>query len=192
MFPTESSRGSLPLEYSIKVELEVGEVLVSGEHLIKQDVRDVLRQEYVDTNVSDIPARKSLVDTSSHSYLNFGTYPYWIVNWITDLNADFVSLGIPKSKITSAYRNPIKEMSLVKGGYPTSYHVFGAAIDFDLGTSTENYNLALKAVGKSSPKEVLLYVNVGKSFISYDVLTDTLDPPDVIDYAHGHIGWSNW
>ena len=83
-----------------------------------------------------------------------------------------------------------------------SYHVYGQALDYNLGPSTANYNLAIFAKTLSGATEIILYADdpkddpkkESKYWVRYrnsdgDIIDGKVPLPGVIDYKHGHVGW---
>jgi len=188
-------RNHRALRYNICAKLTLNGTC-SDTYKIQQDLLDILRQEYTadDCGVNLTPGRNILTNTQ-HSYLNYGTHSYWVVNWLVDLHAKYVDLGSPN--LNSAYRNPVKQVSPPISENANSYHVYGAAIDYaEPGATPEerserNYNVGLRASTMSGVVENILYTDPG------DIMHDFSDLPlwpemplGAEEYTHGHVAWS--
>jgi hypothetical protein len=207
--PAATSGRDFKLNYRIRASLTInGSTCYSAWEAIIQDDKDQLRQQYVDTGYSPIPARTSSALKNSSTYVNpgnltfseaqcngasyCGNHEYLLDNTLSSVFQDVRDeLGSP-IYVTSAYRCP--RWNIHEGGTANSRHTQGNAFDFDNGEAQENWAVAqaAKAAGVATTK-ILLYPQSGGgtyktlSWLESNGYNDTNLPPGWTTYRFGHI-----
>ncbi len=143
--PQASNGRGFPLNYIVTARVTVnGLILTSNTRSIIQDVRDQIRQEYIDKSKNIKPSRSEFVSAQTYqnpgnfpiSEVNTSDYPTWCIFKIaSNLQAvrNYVecSLNGLGMSISSGYRNPIHN-DPIPGAALESKHIYGKAADIRL------------------------------------------------------------
>lgn len=182
------------------------------------DGRDTLRAMYENESITDNQSREYaprpacsafVTDTVGHQYqyinpgnlsfgelaCNHGALPNSHCQWQLDGGVSALFQNVRDTygsaiTVTNCYRCPIKNQSI--GSAATSRHAYGQAFDFDNGSTSENWDIAVAALlgGEASAAGILLYFS-GQYLSLANLMANGYDgqnlPPGWQAYSHGHI-----
>jgi hypothetical protein len=127
--PTTGSRQpNDPIKYDVEATIQ-GNI---AKFSLVQDERDIIRQEYIDFGAPQIPSRDNLI-TPANTSLNTGNYTLILdegmLAVLKDVTQRYNRLNTGMISISSAYRNPRRNIEVGSLHPITSKHVWGSALD---------------------------------------------------------------
>ncbi|MCA9802021.1 MAG: hypothetical protein KC777_08550 [Cyanobacteria bacterium HKST-UBA02] len=129
----------------------INSALAHGRQFAFVDDTDKCRNEYIEVGCELTPARADFQIIGKP--WNWGVYSVAIVSPAAQAAANRI-IQQAGTQITSAYRNPKKEMSV--GASKNSRHVYGDGVDFDTGRSKQRFIDIARAACQEGPTWVEL------------------------------------
>jgi uncharacterized protein YcbK (DUF882 family) len=198
--PSATTGRTKPLSYKVTATIGTD---IKATRTITQDNLDELRQEY-----EDLPKRASQdrtqFDQSPAAYTRLLDPPdvengrhQWHILTITNLNQHAIDTDAKYDgalNVTCGYRCPISnERFFIAGtGSRTSNHQYGRALDFNQGSSLENYNVFTAARNAGDAGDTYLSGSDGVYYYADNRNgrgIPTWPAPSNITYKRGHAAW---